>query len=37
MTFHISPIGDRILSLVSNVALLAGLVLGAATFATMTA
>jgi hypothetical protein len=37
MTFHISPVFDRVLSLVSNVALLSGLVLGAAAFAGLTA
>ena len=37
MTFHISPALDRIISVVSNFALLSGLVLGAVAFAGLSA
>lgn len=37
MTFHISPAIDRVISLVSNFALLSGLVLGAVAFAGLSA
>jgi hypothetical protein len=37
MTFHISPAIDRVISLVSNIALLSGLVMGAVGFAGLAA
>ena len=37
MTFHISPAIDRVITLVSNIALLSGLVLGAVAFAGLSA
>ena len=37
MTFHITPAIDRVITLVSNFALLSGLVLGAVAFAGLSA
>jgi hypothetical protein len=37
MSFHITPAVDRVISFVSNFALLSGLVLGAAMFANLSA